>query len=239
MKSKVSIHALIPAAGLSERFGAELPKQYSSLLGQSVLAHSIEALSHHPSIRNVTVILAEDDARFDSLVRPLFPDVSTVTGGASRAHSVLNGLRHIQAQDNSADYALVHDAARPCIGQSQLDDLIIAGLACDDGAILAIPVSDTIKKADQDNLIEQTVDRNHLWQAQTPQMFPVQRLLDALEASLDGLEPPTDESSAMEMQGARPQLVMGSSSNIKITTAQDLIIAEGIISRGTGTANQS
>jgi 2-C-methyl-D-erythritol 4-phosphate cytidylyltransferase len=236
--SQVSIHALIPAAGISERFGAAVPKQYAELLGKPVLAHSIEALIHHPSVKMVTVVVAEDDRIFDVSIRPSFPDVGTTQGGSSRAHSVLNGLRHILAEDQSADFVLVHDAARPCLQGKHIDDLISAGLDSAEGAILAIPVSDTIKRGSEDNRIEATVSRKNLWQAQTPQMFPVRRLIEALETSLSGTEPPTDEASAMEQQGARPRLVMGSPSNIKITSAPDLSIAESILRHRSPVADQ-
>ena len=169
--SEASIHALIPAAGLSERFGADVPKQYAVLLDRPVLAHSIDAIRRHPAVRNVSVVVAPNDVQFVQKIKPGFPDVNVVEGGPSRAHSVLNGVRNILAIDPGAKFVLVHDAARPCLGQRQLDDLISAGRDNPHGAILAIPVSDTIKKGDEEHRIEKTVNRKGLWQAQTPQMF--------------------------------------------------------------------
>lgn len=224
--SQPRIHALIPAAGRSVRFGGTTLKQYAHLLGRPVLSHTIDILASHPRVAAVTVALAEDDGIYDALVRADFPDVSTTTGGDSRAQTVLNGLRHIRAQDGGAQWVLVHDAARPCLPRTQLDALLDAGLKSKDGAILAIPVSDTIKRAGIENHIAATVDRNGLWRAQTPQMFRLDALLLALEQALKSGEQPTDEASAMERIGARPLLVPGAQINIKITGSEDLKLAE-------------
>ena len=220
------IHALIPAAGRSVRFGGTTLKQYAHLLGKPVLSHTIDILASHPRVAAVTVALAEDDGIYDALVRPDFPRVSTTIGGDSRAMTVLNGLRYILEHDPGAQWVLVHDAARPCLPRAQLDTLLDAGLKSKDGAILAIPVSDTIKRAGIENRIAATVDRNGLWRAQTPQMFRLAGLLHALEQALQSGEQPTDEASAMERIGAHPLLVPGAQINIKITGSEDLKLAE-------------
>lgn len=223
------IHAFIPAAGMSGRFGGTTLKQYAHLLGKPVIAYSIEALRDHPAISRVTVALAEDDGIYDDLVRPMFTDVDTTAGGPSRAETVLNGLRHILADNPLADWVLVHDAARPCLQARQIDDLVRSGLACRDGALLAVPLNDTVKRAADDGRISGTVSREGLWAAQTPQFFPLRPLERALTEALAAGESPTDEAAAMERAGARPLLVMGSQTNIKITMPEDLTLAEVVL----------
>lgn len=220
------VYALIPAAGRGQRVGGSVLKQYLPLAGRPVLAHAIEALRRHPDINDVTVVLTGDDQGFEEAVDPAFAGVHTVTGGASRAQSVLNGLRAIGSRCDANDWALVHDAARPCLPAACLDALMDKGLAHPDGAILALPVRDTLKRSGKDGTILDTVGRNHLWAAQTPQLFPLQRLTTALEALIAEGVAPTDEASAMQYAGARPLLVMGSPANIKITWPGDVAIAQ-------------
>jgi 2-C-methyl-D-erythritol 4-phosphate cytidylyltransferase len=225
------VHALIPAAGHSVRFGGTTLKQYAHLLGLPVMAHSIAAVERHDAVESVSVALAADDGIYDQLIRPNYPSVQTVTGGDSRAQTVMNGLRFIIEQHPDCEWVLVHDAARPCLSVADLNRLLDAGLQSDDGAILAVPVHDTLKLADETGCIEQTVDRSHFWAAQTPQLFRIRELVWNLEATFSaGLEP-TDEASAMEFAGVHPLLVEGSSSNIKITGAEDLALAEFILQR--------
>ena len=223
--SKPRIHALIPAAGMSVRFGGTTVKQYAHLLGKPVLAHTIEILARHPDISAVTVALAADDGIYNELVRPLFPSVGTTIGGPSRARTVLNGLRWIRENDRDAQWVLVHDAARPCLPPARIDALLEAGLKSPDGAILALPVSDTIKRSGDGHAIAETLSREGLWRAQTPQLFPLFRLLRALESALEAGVSPTAEAAAMERAGARPLLVQGAQINIKITGAEDLKLA--------------
>jgi len=226
-----SVHALIPAAGLSVRFGGTTLKQYAHLLGMPVLAHTIEAVQRHESVGSVTVALAEDDGIFDELIRPGFPDVLTVTGGESRARSVLNGIDFIAATFSACEWVLVHDAARPCLSSPDLNRLLDQGLKSECGAILAIPVNDTLKRADSEGRIERTVDRSLFWAAQTPQLFRIEPLRTNLAAALAAGDEPTDEASAMERAGERPLLIRGSSTNIKITGTEDLALAEFILQR--------
>ena len=224
-----NIHALIPAAGQSVRFGGTTLKQYAHLMGQAVIAHSIEAVRKHPAVKQVTVALAPDDGIYRELVRPAYQDVTTVMGGDSRAQTVVNGLRFIRENDPSCEWVLVHDAARPCLSSASLHDLLEQGLATDCGAILAVPVSDTLKLADENGFIESTVDRSHYWAAQTPQLFPTNQLLANIESAMDSGYTPTDEAAAMERAGIHPLLVRGSVSNIKITGSEDLALAESIL----------
>lgn len=223
------VHALIPAAGRSVRFGGTVLKQYTHLLGEAVMAHSIAAVRKHRAVKQVTVALAPDDGIYDDLIRPAYPDVTTVAGGDSRAQTVMNGLRFIREVDPACEWVLVHDAARPCLSQALLDDLLSCGLASENGAILAVPVSDTLKLADENGFIASTVDRTRYWSAQTPQLFRIEPLIANLESNLAAGLTPTDEAAVMESAGLRPLLVRGSASNIKITGTEDLALAEFIL----------
>lgn len=225
------VHALIPAAGHSVRFGGTTLKQYAHLMGQPVIAHSIEAVSRHPAVAAVTVALASDDGIYEELVAPGYPSVHTVMGGASRAHSVMNGLQSILARDPACEWVLVHDAARPCLPVAALRRLLAAGLASPHGAILAVPVSDTLKRADAAGCIESTVDRERFWAAQTPQLLRLRELADCLGDALAAGESPTDDAAALERAGLHPLLVEGPRSNIKITGPEDLALAEFILQR--------
>lgn len=225
------VHALIPAAGQSVRFGGTTLKQYAHLLGKPVMAHSIAALLRHPLVASVTVALAPDDGIFDELVGPDYPGVLRADGGDSRAQTVMNGLEHISREFSNGDWVLVHDAARPCLSAADLGRLLERGLQSESGAILATPVHDTLKRADESGHIERTIDREHYWAAQTPQLFRLGSLRKNLGAALASGVYPTDEASAMEMAGIHPLLVQGSSTNIKITGAGDLALAEFILQR--------
>jgi len=229
--STAQVHVLIPAAGYGTRYGGAVLKQYLPVCGKAVLAHSIRAFQFHPLITGITVILADDDQLFESAVGQLSAVVDTVTGGDTRALSVRNGLQSVADKYPQTDWVLVHDAARPCLSPESLDRLLEQGLQSADGAILAMPVGDTLKRAGETQEITATIDRRGLWAAQTPQLFRLGALSDAIDLALrDGCEL-TDEASAMEFAGARPKLVMGSAANIKITHSSDLAIAEAWLKR--------
>jgi 2-C-methyl-D-erythritol 4-phosphate cytidylyltransferase len=155
--------------------------------------------------------------------------VKTVKGGSSRAQTVLNGLLYIRQQDSECEWVLVHDAARPCLPGEDLDALLKHAPGCQDGAILANPVTDTLKREGATRYIENTVDRSRLWAAQTPQMFRLDPLLSNMQAAINSGAQPTDEAEAMERAGCHPLLVPGSAHNIKITGSQDLVMAEFIL----------
>jgi len=222
--------ALIPAAGSGSRMGAELPKQYLDLAGAPMLQHAIKALCAHPKIEQVFVVLATDDAYFarydwtpyDAKLRRLY------CGGATRAASVLNGLRALDPIAQPQDWVLVQDAARPCLSQAHLDALIAELDEDAVGGLLAVPVADTLKRADSQSRVIATEPRDNLWQAQTPQMFRHGLLLRALEAL--GTDTPTDEARAIEHLGLQPKLVACDASNLKVTYPQDLKLAELILS---------
>lgn len=224
--SRPLVHALIPAAGAGTRFGGTVLKQYLTLCGKPVLAHAIDAVNLYPQIAGITIVLNSQDHMFQELIGQAGSGLETVSGGATRAESVMNGLQHIRQNHPQTSWVLVHDAARPCLSRNCLDDLLEAGLASDDGAILAIPVQDSLKTSDESGFISGSVNRDGLWAAQTPQLFPLERLISALGSMLEAGEAPTDEASAMQRIGARPRLVMGSPANIKITWPEDMVIAE-------------
>ena len=228
------IYAIVPAAGAGTRFAPEdaAPKQYRSLFGKPMLQWTVERLADHPRVAGVTVAVSPDDTDFSSIDFDTPCPVDSVMGGETRAHSVLNAVRHV-VREGRADWVLVHDAARPCLTRRDLDRLFVQGLDSPDGAILALPVSDTLKQAEGDlPRIARTVDRAGLWAAQTPQLFPAQRLEAALARRLAADAPPTDEAGAIEAEGGRPRLVTGSSDNIKVTWPGDLALAEALLRQG-------
>ena len=232
------VWAIVPAAGRGARFAASTeasaPKQYASLLGATVLEWSLRALLAEPRVHAVMVALAADDARWPSIASRLAsPKLRTTVGGANRQDSVANGLDALAAQAAADDWILVHDAARPCLNAADLGALLdavaqpAAGAANRDGAVLAVPVVDTVKRELGDHVA--TVDRQGLWRALTPQVFAFAQLRHALkEAKLAGVEV-TDEAQAVERLGLRPALVQGSPFNVKITRAQDLATAANIL----------
>lgn len=229
--STPQVHVLIPAAGHGTRFGGVTLKQYLPVCGKPVLAHSIRIFQFHPLVSSITVVLAEDDQWFESAVGLLAATVKTVIGGDTRAQSVRNGLHFIADNYSKTNWVLVHDAARPCLSPSRLEKFLEQGLESADGAILAMPVGDTLKRAGDSQEIVSTVDRSELWAAQTPQLFRVGALAEAIDAAQDAGCELTDEASAMEFVGVRPLLVKGSSANIKVTHSSDLAIAEALLTR--------
>ncbi len=220
-------YAIVPAAGSGSRFGAEKPKQYLDLLGRPLIFHTLAALTACPDIERVWVVLAPDDPwwpRYDW--SELGSKLETVRcGGATRAESVANGLQAAAMVAADDDWILVHDAARPCISAAMLDALF-ADLAKDPvGGILAVPVADTLKRADAEQRVAATEPRDGLWQAQTPQMFRYGLLCAALEKCKDV----TDEAGAIEAAGLQPKLVRGDATNLKVTFPADLALAAMIL----------
>ncbi len=216
---------VIPAAGSGSRMGADRPKQYLQIAGRPLLEFSLQALLSHRAISGVTIALAADD-RFAADVALLGdPRVTCVHGAAQRSGSVLAALADLSTRAADGDWVLVHDAARPCLAQAEIDRLVgaVRGSGC--GGLLAEPVVDTIKRADATGRVMGTVDRSGLWRAQTPQMFRLGELRDALAAALDAGVAITDEASAMEWAGHPVQLVPGAAANLKVTLADDLALA--------------
>ncbi len=222
--------AIVPAAGSGSRFGAEKPKQYLDLLGRPLIFHTLAALTAHPLIERVWVVLAPDDPYWPRADwQALGPKLETLRcGGATRADSVRNGLRAASMVAADDDWILVHDAARPCLTATLLDRLI-EQLADDPlGGLLAVPVADTLKRADAGQRVADTVARDHLWQAQTPQMFRYGQL----QAALENNAAVTDEAGAIEAMGLAPRLVVGDMTNLKVTYPADLALAGLILRAG-------
>lgn len=218
--------ALIPAAGVGTRVGYGVPKQYLRLGERTVLEHSIDAMLADGRIDRIFVIVTPSDDRWQSIAVDAERVEFLPVGGASRAESVRNGLVAIAARTRDDDRVLVHDAARPCLAAAELARLIDEVGDDDRGGLLAIPLTDTLKRGEDGHVVA-TLERDGLWCAQTPQMFRVASLRAALSAGpLDGV---TDEASAIERNGNFPLLVLGSPMNIKITTEQDLTLARAIL----------
>ncbi len=226
MPKRLRYLALIPAAGVGARTGHEMPKQYLRLGKRTMLEHSVAAILADARIDRVFVVVAPSDHRWQSMQMDQRVEFVAV-GGASRAQSVLNGLVAIAGRTQDDDRVLVHDAARPCLGEAELARLIDQVGDDDRGGLLAVPLTDTLKRG-EDGRVVATLERDDLWCAQTPQMFRIASLRAALSVgALDGL---TDEASAVERNGNFPLLVLGATTNIKVTTAQDLTLAAAILS---------
>jgi 2-C-methyl-D-erythritol 4-phosphate cytidylyltransferase len=221
--------ALIPAAGCGARMAAELPKQYLPLLGRPMIYHAVKALCGAAEIERVYVVLAPQDAHWEQHDWQAFaPKLHVLfVGGETRAQSVQNGLEAMRPHCQLDDWVLVHDAARPCISRQHLAKLIDEVGADEVGGLLAMPVADTLKRADAQGRVQRTEPRDNLWQAQTPQMFRHGLLLQALQAMGD--EAPTDESRAIERLGLNPRLVASDGSNLKVTYPEDLLLAQLIL----------
>lgn len=231
MSDSQQFWAVIPAAGAGKRMLADRPKQYLSLAGSTVLEHTLSLFCSHEDVSGVVVAIDPDDAYWPSLAFAGKDAVTVVRGGKQRCHSVLNALNGLAGIAVNDDWVLVHDAARPCLPQSDLHKLMTELKDDSTGGILALPVTDTLKRANDDRTVCETVDRISLWRALTPQMFQLGTLKTALEWCLQNDIQVTDEASAMEHAGFRPRLIQGQSRNIKITQPGDLVLAEYYLSR--------
>lgn len=224
-----SLVAVIPAAGVGKRMGADRPKQYLPLLNASVLEHTLRQIDRLPFVSDIVISISEGDPYWPELSLSLDHPLHCVSGGAERVDSVFNAVDHVK-QHGLGDWVLVHDAARPCVRIKDIQNLVdsVADHPC--GGILGAPVRDTMKQVAENNGITGTVDRSVLWHAFTPQLFRTELLHQAL---LQGLKRPdsiTDESSALEALGYEPMMVAGSSDNLKITRPEDLPLAEFYLS---------
>lgn len=224
--------ALIPCAGAGERAGAALPKQYARLAGRSLVCHTLRAIAQVARIEATLVVIAPDDAHFESQVPATQHDRRWLArcGGATRAQSVANGLAELRRRGVAdGDWVLVHDAARCLVSPAAVERLINACIDDEVGGLLAAPVADTLKRADADRAAG-TVDRRDLWAAQTPQMFRLGLLERALAAAGSAV---TDDASAVEQLGLRPLLVASDWSNLKVTWPADLMLAERLLEDAT------
>jgi 2-C-methyl-D-erythritol 4-phosphate cytidylyltransferase len=221
-------YALIPAAGAGSRMGGAIEKQYMPLNAVPMIAHAMMVLAREPRIAKLFVVLSPTDKRWSNYEWQGWEDRIVVLrcGGATRAETVLNGLNAMAGLCAADDWVLVHDAARPCLTGEMLAKLLDEAGSDAIGGLLAMPVADTLKRADSETRVEATVPRAGLWQAQTPQMFRHGMLSDALRAAGGDI---TDEASAIEKLGVRPKLVECDSRNLKVTYPQDLRLASLIL----------
>jgi len=229
--SNKPVWVVIPAAGVGARMQADRPKQYLPLCGKTVIEHTLGCFAGHPAVAGIVVAVSAGDPYWHSLnllAERSRSEIHTTHGGSERADSVLNALDYLHASLHVPDEAtvLVHDAARPCLSRADLGKLLAAGAGQPGGAILAVPVRDTMKRAAPGtHSISHTEDRNGLWHALTPQLATLGVLREALRAALrDGVNV-TDEASALEHLGLHPLLVEGDARNIKITRPADLALA--------------
>jgi 2-C-methyl-D-erythritol 4-phosphate cytidylyltransferase len=227
---------VMPAAGAGRRFGSA--KQYARLGQRTVLELSLRPFLDDEQCAGGSLVLAVDDPQRAPLQRDLPPKMALVDGGTERAHSVCNGLRALEARASAEDWVLVHDAARPILSRADLAQLLRYGAGDSIGALLAIPVADTLKRAQVEPAAadgiarcEITLSREALWLAQTPQMFRYAPLRSALEQAIALGRKPTDEAQAMEWQGHAALLVTSHDQNIKVTTRADLMLAEAILAQ--------
>jgi 2-C-methyl-D-erythritol 4-phosphate cytidylyltransferase len=216
--------ALIPAAGVGARMGAGIPKQYVPIAGKPMLRHVLDTFSATPAILHTFVVVSADDGYIaDMLTHAAYSNLTVLrNGGATRHQSVLNGLQAMRDVVDDDDRILVHDAARPGLTPTLITKLIEALQHDEVGGLLAMPVVDTLKRADDDDRVDVTVPREKLWAAQTPQMFDYALLYRALSEA----QTVTDEASAIEALGFKPKLVEGSPRNFKVTLAHDVALAE-------------
>jgi 2-C-methyl-D-erythritol 4-phosphate cytidylyltransferase len=221
-------HVLIPGAGHGARMQSDTPKQYLMLNGKAILQHAIDIFEAMEQVASITIVVAKQDAFWQpALLAHCRKTRVLECGGETRAASVLNGLQTMADQVAAEDWVLVHDAARPGIDQAMTERLINAISATEIGGLLALPLADTLKRADAHGLIDETIPRLQLWQAQTPQMFRHAELQQALSTHLH--RQPTDEAQAMEWMGHKPKLVLGDLKNMKVTYPQDLTVVAALM----------
>ncbi|MEZ5488160.1 MAG: 2-C-methyl-D-erythritol 4-phosphate cytidylyltransferase [Steroidobacteraceae bacterium] len=232
---------IIPAAGLGQRLGAGLPKQYLEVAGRCLLEWALAPFLADPRCMGVVLSLAADDRWWPGLRARLSRGVLEARGGAERSDSVRQALELLAGRVADDPWVLVHDAARPCVSRQEIDALLGAVADHPDGGLLALPLADTLKRADavagNPPVVARTESRKGLWRALTPQAFRLRPLLAALQAAAQAGRVPTDEAEAIEWAGlGRPLLVAGSASNLKVTTPADLALVTRLLTTCDGPA---
>jgi 2-C-methyl-D-erythritol 4-phosphate cytidylyltransferase len=234
-------HAVLPTAGSGSRLGGELPKQFQELAGKPMLAYALEAFLEAPQIESIWIGVSPsfiEHPILKSLSKGSKPIHFLPSGGPTRQETVRNTLAALlKAGIHVNDWVLVHDAARPGITPDLIEKLISKVSSSNSGGLLAVPLADTLKQADLDSVIagnlphaEKTIPRDHLWQAQTPQMFALKKLHDAIEEAIRQEADITDEASAMELAGAKPLLIEGATRNFKVTHPADWELMQLLLS---------
>jgi 2-C-methyl-D-erythritol 4-phosphate cytidylyltransferase len=226
-------YLVIPAAGSGRRFSSSVPKQYAAFGTSTVIEHALAPFESDPDCMRIVVAIAADDTLWPVIASRSTRHIDTARGGVERGHSVLSALRVLAAGARDDDWVMVHDAARPCFASSDLVLLKRELEGHDVGGLLAVPLADTLKRAadfsSQTPEVDATIDRSGLWRAVTPQVFRLGALALALDAAIASGRSPTDEAQAMEWAGFTPRLVSGRADNIKVTTADDLLLATAIL----------
>ena len=216
--------AVVPAAGVGRRMNVDIPKQYLEIKGKTLIEHTLERLLAFPPLEKIVVVLDKNDSYYKDIELLQNKRILLAEGGDERYQSVLNGLNKLSGLAAEHDWVMVHDVARPCIRRSDLDWLVDQLQGHPVGGILGNPVRDTMKRT-EGAVICETVDRNNLWHALTPQMFRMKLLQDAIQQAIDDAMPVTDEASAIEYSGKQPVMVEGHPDNIKVTRGTDLALA--------------
>jgi len=213
---------VIPAAGIGRRMGSDIPKQYISVHGKTVIEHTLDNFISRKEIERICISISEFDSYWQTLPISKNKKMITTTGGNERYESVYNGLCALQDKANDDDWVLVHDAVRPCLKESTIDRLITDINSHDVGGILALPCFETMKRVNNNQQVEETINREMIWRAQTPQVFKYKKLLLAIEKAINENILITDEAMAMELSNYKPIVIMGDEKNIKITHKTDL-----------------
>jgi len=230
---------IIPAAGVGKRMQADRPKQYLPLYNKTVIEHTLDRLLSLNEITGVVLSISETDEYWPELNYVSTKPLLIAKGGKERSDSVLNALKLLNKEVNVSEsiWVLVHDAARPCVRSDDVQLLINSASSKEDGGLLALPVKDTMKRSNNFNEIEETVTRDNLWHALTPQMFPLNTLMNALIRAEKTDMQITDDASAMELAGFSPVLIQAHEDNIKITRGFDLQLAEMYLKNQNETSN--
>ena len=229
----MTIWAVLPAAGIGRRMGSNIPKQYLSIDGAPLLLHSLRRLSAVKKIEKIVVVIHAEDSRWAELEESIKDEfgnrIITVMGGDERYQSVLNGLTALTEFAGKDDWVLVHDAVRPCVRTSDIENLIQKVSLHSIGGLLGSPVDNTLKRVDKKLTVIETVDRESYWNALTPQMFRFALLKESIQTVVVSGEQVTDEAAAMEVAGFKPIMIAGHKDNIKITVEADLVLASQIL----------
>lgn len=234
VQAQARFWAVVPAAGIGSRMqtaSSGVPKQYLRIGGQSILSLTLSRLEATGNLAGMVLALSAQDQWFSASDYALHTPLKTVEGGSERMHSVYNCLDALNGEAAAQDWVLVHDAVRPCVSLSDINTLMTQLANSDTGGLLAMPVSETLKRVNADNVIEHTEPRECFWLAGTPQMFRYGALKAALSQAIDRGIMVTDEAHAMELAGHTIKVIQGNSDNIKITHASDLVLAEHILDR--------
>ena len=227
---------VMPAAGSGRRFQGDVPKQYAPLMGRTVIEWALAPFIGDERCAHAVVVIADADSTWQRVAARLPAErVSATPGGIERCDSVRRGLGKLEGRAAARDWVLVHDAARPCLEPADLARLISSVTEAGRGGLLAAPAADTLKQAREASggadapVVARTIDRSGLWRALTPQMFRYGELCTALDQARAAGRSPTDEAQALEWRGENPLLVEGAPTNLKVTTAGDLKLAEAVL----------